>query len=284
MREINLDEWVLSGEGAQGQSYNHKNDKSLMLKLYTEAWNADVEKEHRIAQTVAQLGISTPKPGELVSCGKRKGMIFERIAGKRSYSRMISEDNSRLEELSIRFAELCRQLHETPVSITDGLEDYRDKGKKLFSSDKVSEKTRKKVCSFLDRQKAPECYCHGDMHIGNIINDGKKDYFIDLGDFCLANTDFDLGGMYFILKYSPAIATRKTLHLPLKLCYRIWDVFYEHYYPNEADRRQHIDAIRKYAVYRMLCLCANGHTPFLFVALMSHHLRECLRIYRNEIR
>ena len=37
---------------------------------------------------------------------------------------------------------------------------------------------------------SPKTCLHGDFHIGNIITNGEKDYWIDLGDFAYGAPDF----------------------------------------------------------------------------------------------
>lgn len=42
----------------------------------------------------------------------------------------------------------------------------------------------------LDSLPSPKTCLHGDFHIGNIITNGEKDYWIDLGDFAYGAPDF----------------------------------------------------------------------------------------------
>ena len=72
MINIDLNDYIRVGEGANGASYNHKQDPSIMLKLYFRNFEA-AELELDVARKVYELGIPTPEPGDLVTDGKQVG-------------------------------------------------------------------------------------------------------------------------------------------------------------------------------------------------------------------
>ena len=80
---IDLNDYVRVGEGANGASYNHKTDPNIMLKMYFRNFEA-AQLELELAQKVYNMGIPTPKPGDLVTDGKQMGILFRRIEGKKS--------------------------------------------------------------------------------------------------------------------------------------------------------------------------------------------------------
>src|SRR5574344_854620 len=85
---IDLNDYDHAGEGANGSSYNHKGDSSIMIKLNNK--DADVNRvirELEVSKMVYDLGIPTPEPGEFITDGERYGMRFRRIKGKKSYAR-----------------------------------------------------------------------------------------------------------------------------------------------------------------------------------------------------
>ena len=83
---INLNDYVRTGEGANGASYNHKTDPNIMMKMYFRNFGA-AALELELAKKVYNAGIPTPEPGDLVTDGERMGIRFKRIVGKKSYSR-----------------------------------------------------------------------------------------------------------------------------------------------------------------------------------------------------
>ena len=67
---IDLAEYERVGEGANGASYNHRQDPNVMLKLYFRNFEA-AELELELARKVYEMGIPTPEPGDLVTDGTR---------------------------------------------------------------------------------------------------------------------------------------------------------------------------------------------------------------------
>ena len=103
-----------------GESYNHKDDPGIMLKLYPIDWTRLAKKEYDRAGKAYALGIPTPEPKALVTVPDgRTGIIFQRIQGKKSYARAIGDDPSRTEELATRLAALCKTLHSTKVNMDE---------------------------------------------------------------------------------------------------------------------------------------------------------------------
>ena len=63
---INLNDYIISGGGANGESYNHRTDPDLMLKLYFPGKIQQPLDEMNLARKVFELGIPTPEPGDYV--------------------------------------------------------------------------------------------------------------------------------------------------------------------------------------------------------------------------
>ena len=91
---IDLNDYIRTGEGANGASYNHKSDPNIMMKMYFRNFEAAAQ-ELELAQKVYALGIPTPEPGDLVTDGERMGIRFRRLIGKRSYSRACGDEPER---------------------------------------------------------------------------------------------------------------------------------------------------------------------------------------------
>ena len=83
--QISLSDYILSGGGFNGESYDHKTDPSVMLKLYFPGKIQQPLDEMTLARKVYDLGIPTPEPGEyVVTEDGRYGIRFKRILGKKS--------------------------------------------------------------------------------------------------------------------------------------------------------------------------------------------------------
>jgi len=230
MERIHLEDYIQTGEGGTALTYNHKNGKTL-AKLFMPSMAADTAvREFHINEVVYDSGLPTPKPIRLVTDGERFGAEYELISPKRSYCRIISQEPDQLTPLSERFATLARQIHQTPAD-TKRLPDM-----------KVL------VCSWIDRMlslpadykdrlhrfidtvpSTPYCL-HGDLHIGNIITDGQRDLWIDVGDFAYGVPQWDLSMMYYSTHFLRAEICDKIFHLTPEQLKAHWEAFAPAYY------------------------------------------------------
>ena len=125
--KITLDDYVLSGGGANGESYFHKTDPDVMLKLYFPGKVTQPMDEMMLALKVYALGIPTPEPGEyVVTEDGRYGIRFRRIPGKKSYARATADDPENVQRYAADFAEMCLALHKVHVDTT-AFESVKDR-------------------------------------------------------------------------------------------------------------------------------------------------------------
>ena len=145
---IDLNDYVRTGEGANGASYNHKTDPSIMLKMYFRNFEA-AEKELELAQKVYAMGIPTPEPGDLVTDGERIGIRFRRMDGKRSYSRACGDEPEHTEIYAREFAQLCKRLHATHVD-TSKFESVKQRLYKMLEDNPYfSAEQKEKIHAFI---------------------------------------------------------------------------------------------------------------------------------------
>ena len=131
--KISLDDYILSGGGANGESYDHKTDPTIMLKLYFPGKVQQPLDEMLLARKVYDMGIPTPEPGEyVVTEDGRYGILFHRIPGKVSYSRATGDHPENVQQYAKEFAEMCRQLHATHVD-TSQFENVKDRYHRLLA-------------------------------------------------------------------------------------------------------------------------------------------------------
>ena len=244
LQKINLDDYIQTGEGGTALTYNHKDGKTL-AKLFVSSIAADnAIREFRTGQVVYDLGVLTPKPIRLITDGERYGAEYELIQPKRSFTRIISQEPDQLVPLSERFAVLAKQLHQTSADTTrlpdmrelastwiDRLVDFPDELKRRFHR-------------FIDTVPSTPTCLHGDLHIGNIITDGSRDLWIDVGDFAYGVPEWDLDMMYYSSHFLSAERADNIFHLDNDTLRAHWDAFATVYYG--TDSKEALDAeIRK---------------------------------------
>jgi uncharacterized protein (TIGR02172 family) len=261
---INLDDYVRTGEGANGASYNHKTDPTVMMKLYFRNFEV-AEKELELAQKVYKIGIPTPEPGDLVTDGKQVGIRFRRMEGKRSYSRACGDEPERTEEYAREFAQLCKKLHATHVDTTM-FESVKDRFYKMLEDNPdFTPEQKQKIHDFIAAAPDADTALHGDLQFGNGIfveKDGvRKQYFIDLGDFSYGYYMFDLGMVYLCCCLNDEQWTMEVNHMSNATARRFWDAFAREYFGPDADLEQIEKEVKIYAGIKTLMVERDTHCP-----------------------
>lgn len=233
---ISLNDYTLSGGGANGESYDHKTDPSVMLKLYFPGKIQQPLDEMLLARKVYAMGIPTPEPGEyVVTEDGRYGIRFKRILGKTSYSRATGDHPGKVQQYADEFARMCLQLHATHID-TSKFENVKDRYYRLleenpFFTPEEKEKLRRFIANVPDEDTA----IHGDLQFSNAIFAGDQRYFIDLGDFCYGNHLFDVGMVYLCCVLSDEAFIKETFHMDKATSIKFWECFAPAYFGRDRS-------------------------------------------------
>lgn len=261
---INLDDYVRSGEGANGASYNHKSDPSIMLKIYFRNFEG-AQRELELAQKVYAMGIPTPEPGDLITDGTRLGIRFKRIEGKKSYARAVGDDPEHTEDYAREFAQLCRQLHNTKVDTTQ-FTDVKEHYLNLLEQNPFfTQQQKSKLHDFIVNAPDDSTAIHGDLQFGNGIfvdkNGLHEKYLIDLGDFSYGYKMFDLGMVYLTCNLNDEAFTREAFHMDNVLAKRFWYAFAPEYFGSDANFDEIEKEVRIYAGLKTLIIERDTNRP-----------------------
>ena len=259
---INLDDYVLSGGGANGESYDHKSDPTMMLKLYFPGKIQQPLDEMLLARKVYDMGIPTPEPGEyVVTEDGRYGIRFHRIVGKKSYSRATADHPEKVAQYAGEFAAMCRQLHATHVDVKQ-FENVKDRyGRLLSESPFFTTREKDRIARFIADTPDEETAIHGDLQYSNAIFVGEERYFIDLGDFCYGNHLFDVGMVYLCCNLSPEPFILETFHMPKALAIEFWRAFAPAYFGEDRPLAAIEEEIRPYAGLKTLIIERDMNQP-----------------------
>ena len=259
---ISLNDYILSGGGANGESYDHKTDPSVMLKLYFPGKIQQPLDELMLARKVYEMGIPTPEPGEyVVTEDGRYGIRFRRILGKKSYSRATADDPANVARYAGEFAQMCRQLHATKVD-TGAFENVKDRYFRLLKENPFFTPAQKdRLERFIADTPDEDTAVHGDLQYSNAIFVGDQRYFIDLGDFCYGNHLFDIAMVYLCCCVSPEPFILEAYHMNGALAAEFWRQFAPVYFG--ADRPlKDIDAeLRPYVGLKTLIIERDTRQP-----------------------
>ena len=260
--KISLDDYVLSGGGANGESFDHRSDPSVMLKLYFPGKIQQPLDEMLLARKVYELGIPTPEPGEYVVTGDgRYGIRFKRIVGKKSYSRATADEPEKVGRFAAEFAQMCLQLHSTKVD-TGSFENVKDRYYRLLAENPFFTTAEKdKLGRFIADTPDEPTAIHGDLQYSNAIFVGDKRYFIDLGDFCYGNHLFDVAMVYVCCCLSDEAFIQETFHMPKSLSTRFWQEFAPCYFGADRPLKDIEEQIRPYAGLKTIIIERDTRRP-----------------------
>lgn len=260
--KINLDDYTLFGGGANGESYDHKSDPDIMLKLYFPGKIQQPLDEITLARKVYDMGIPTPEPGDYVVTGDgRYGIRFHRIRDKKSYSRAIGDNPQLVGQYAREFAGMCLQLHSVHVDTTQ-FESVKDRYYRLLADNPFFSTAQKdRIGRFISDAPDTDTAIHGDLQYSNAIFAGSDRYFIDLGDFCYGYNMFDLGMVYLCCCLSEESFIRETFHMPKSLAIEFWKNFAPAYFGTDRPLKDIEEEIRPYAGLKTLIVERDTKRP-----------------------
>lgn len=260
--KIHLTDYVLSGGGANGESYNHRTDPDLMLKLYFPGKIQQPYDEMTLARKVFNLGIPTPEPGDyVVTDDDRYGIRFRRIRDKKSYARATGDNPELVEKFATEFAEMCLKLHTVHVDTTQ-FECVKDRYYKLLADNPFFSTAQKdRIGKFIADAPDTDTAIHGDLQYGNAIFTGTKRYFIDLGDFCYGFNLFDVGMVYLCCVLSKEEFIQEAFHMAKPVAIRFWEFFAKAYFGQDRPLKDIEEEIRPYAGLKTLIVERDTKCP-----------------------
>ena len=259
---INIDDYVRSGEGANGASYFHKADPDKMVKMMNSSFPLEII-EDELSQSVLayESGIPCPEPGRLVvdqnGC---YGIQFKRIRDKISFSRAIGNEPDRVEEYARKFARMSLKLHSTV------LDKSKCKSARQIDLDMLEEspyfypEEKKKFRDFILSVPDADTAVHGDLQFSNTLMSSEGDFFIDLGGFSYGHPYFDLGQVLLCCCYSPDEFIREVFHMEPETSKEFWKYFVLEYFGEDSDLDTVTEMIKPYSALMTILIDRNTGT------------------------
>lgn len=261
---INMADFVYAGEGANGESYNHKEDSNLMLKLYFPTFDPELVKlEMQRALDVYEAGIPSPKPGELVTDGKgRYGLLFRRLVGKVSYARAVGNNPENVEALARDFARLGLKFHSTEVDTSkfpSVKQQYLDM---VETSVYCTPQEKEKLLAIINAAPDATTAIHGDFHFGNALIMGDERFYIDLGEFAYGHPYFDLGMMVLCTAWNSDDFIVPSFHMTKAQAVKFLKYFLDEYFGGRYTFEQAMQLLEPYAAVKGVFVERNGNFHF----------------------
>lgn len=255
-KPLDISKYEEFGGGYLSKSFNSE-DGDSMLKYYGKRVPASlVYQEKSVARKVFLFGIPTPMVGPVHCSEGNYAIDFERIEGKRSLSRVIADEPERLEEIAVKFAQMCKELHSTPCDMNmfeDRTVFYRNA---VINCKQITDDEKAAALSFIDNIPAATTCLHGDMQLSNIITNGQEYLWIDLSDFGYGNPMLDLGMWFFLSKLNSEERADQIFHMTKAQLDRTWEIFAREYFGADTEEEQAavIAKVEPFAALHMLYL------------------------------
>ncbi len=275
-RKLDMSQYVEFGESVMYKAYKSA-DGDAIIKVYSANVPASfVMQEQAVARAVMHFGLPTPLVGTIYVDGDKTALDFERIEGKRSFSRIIAEEPERTVEITSRFAKMCKQLHSTPCDTSIFSDRKLVHRQAVLACPGLSDGEREQILRFVDAIPDVTTCLHGDLQMSNVITTPEgEDLWIDLSEFGYGHPMLDIAMWYFLTRLNPEELVQHLFHMGLAETARVWDLFVEEY----ADARSPEEKlafeqqVRPYAALHMIYLGVNvGFKPGLM-----DRIREILK-------
>jgi uncharacterized protein (TIGR02172 family) len=290
---IDLKDWVPFGGGGFGDSYYHKTDDSVVLKLNKP--NIPARRaliEYQRSKAVYEMGIPSAQPFDYVTDGKRYGMTVERIRGKESFGRIIADNPHRLEELACTTAEYAKALHSMPCD-TEIFDSSALRVREIIGdSMALPDDIKARLIHYIDELEPATTCLHGDINPCNIIMADGKIYWIDLGDFGYGDPMLDFNHLSHMSGYSPNPLLKQLFHMDRKMLFRFYDVMGRHYYGPRWDGpelKEKMSRITQIMAGEAMCLFPQAYhvnLPFLqrkrILTQVNLFIGDHIRTYENH--
>lgn len=256
---IDMSEYERSGEGANGESYNHKSDPLLMVKLYGSSADTDiVYNEYENARKVHEAGIPSPEPGCFITDGKgRYGIKFTRLTNKVSYARAIGNNPEEVEKYARMFAAMCRKLHSTHLP-AGSFPSVKDQYLEMLSKNHFwTEQQREFMDKVIRSTPDTDTATHGDLQFGNLLLMDGESYFIDLGDFAIGHPYFDLAMVLICCVLNDESFIQEFFHMSAATAREFWNYFVDSYFEGKLTTDEAYELLFPYAMVKCLLIERN---------------------------
>lgn len=271
-RLIDLNDWEQFGGGGNGWSYYHKTDKSIMLKLNkVEIPMEKTLSEFTRSKTLYEMGVKTPKAIEFVTDGTRYGMIMQRIYGKKSFARLMSEDPSCIDELARRFAQKSKEFHSLACDTSLFPSNHDFLKSQILGAEALPQDIKNELVGYIDSFEQTTLCVHGDFNPGNIIRteDGEE-YWIDLGDFAYGDPDYDLSSLLTLSTYTPAKVVEYLFHISRKQFAHFFEVYGQEYYGDRWRSPELEEKMRRVLMVKSgMAIAKSPRSALLFMPLLK---------------
>lgn len=194
-REISIEGCEIIGQGANGFVY--RIDRDTIIKVYkSKDALPDIKRETDLARKAFVLGIPTAIPYDVVKVDGGYGSVFELLNAK-SFSKILSNEPERLDELVKVYVELLQKIHSTHVKEGD-MPDMKEVVLNWvsFLKDYIDNDKFLKLERMVNEIPKVDAMMHGDYHTKNVMMQDGECLLIDMDTISVGYPIFEFASMY----------------------------------------------------------------------------------------
>lgn len=208
---VSLKDLPLISSGATSDVYLY--DQDTVIKVFTHAYQIEsVKYEANITSTINDYAIRAPKYHGILHIDDRVGILYDYVPGKLLFSELLDHP-LRAFTLIKQLAAIQHKLNEYRSST---LPKQRDRFSYLINLVTVIPEYRELLLECLGKIPEDDYICHGDFHVGNIIQSKNEIVIIDWMNCYTGTKEGDILRSYLML-ISPFI--------PIKMNYLLSRLF-----------------------------------------------------------
>lgn len=268
LREISVEGLEVIGGGSFSTVY--RLDPETILKVYDKkpVTLAEVEHNRLSSREVFLHGVPTAIPFDTVKAGEYYGLVYEMIDAD-TMSGILSKHPERLEELSLKAANLLKKLHTTefePGTFPDARDIQHIRVDRAYGMDLISADDKAIADGIIDRIPYRNTFIHSDFHTGNLMVSGDDLILIDVGDSGLGKpiNDFLVSYTHFVemgasMPDKVRAVHEKTIGLDHRTLAEVWKIIMREYFgtSDENTLKNYSDIMRVYASIMMLSVSTS---------------------------
>ncbi len=257
-RTIDVTGMKVIGKGFFGTVY--RIDPESIVKVYSVPDSIPIiENEMKMAKKAFVNGIPTAIAFDIVRVGDDYGSVFELLNAK-TFNELVQEDETGLDELLDKYAELMKVVHNTHLS-TGTFPSYREKymGYLDYIRQDLTNAQYDRLKQLLNDMPEEDTVIHGDIQMKNVMMTAEGPMLIDMETLGLGSPLFEFSGLWVTYKSfcedDPG-NSMAFLGISLETDYKVIDGTIEKYFSfkNDKERSETLDKIQLLAVIRFLYL------------------------------
>lgn len=194
-RTLSVEGCEVIGQGSNGKVY--RLDPETIIKVYNDPDSLpEIKRETDLARKAFVLGIPTAIPYDVVRVGEGYGSVFELLNAK-SFSKLISEEPSKLDYYVGLYVQLLKKIHSTHVK-ADAVPSIKEValGWADYLKDHLPPEQSAKLSKLIAETPDRDTMIHGDYHTKNVLMQKGEVLLIDMDTLSYGHPIFEFSSIY----------------------------------------------------------------------------------------